>query len=70
MVSTIANLKAMRTFSSHLPSHKLGLWSTKEHSNANSNIFFEGQPWKVPAGVIAKLKRATEAEQRMLHPFY
>ena len=75
-VSTIGNTAAMRKFSEHLPAHKLGLWGQGESrylsqsgSNAHSNLYYEGQPFKVPANVLAKLKQATQKERQMLQKY-
>lgn len=71
VVSTISDTAALRTFSQHLPSHKLGLWGdTHIQSNSHGDLYFEGKPWMVPAAVIAKLKEATKIERERLGRFY
>jgi hypothetical protein len=61
-VSTISDRSKMRTFSEHLPAHKLGLWGDQHSNNNGGNVYFEGKKFVVPASVIKKLKKATAME--------
>jgi hypothetical protein len=72
-VSTIGDREAMRQFSRHLPSHKLGLFGEDDSgtpSNMHENLYYEGKPWAPSAAAIQKLMEATQREREVLHGFY